>query len=286
MQTSWLKDELQHRIYMFTKLVCLSFMSLIGGLSFGLAGLSVSLIGGLSFGLAGLTVGLFGLILFDEKIFMVDKLKWSWNGARNGLLVGLGMGLSTASIVAIRAGLLAGLNAALSAGMPFSLAGGLIGGLAGRLSIEETTRPGRRLKQTLYSTVFGALTSGVLLYLLSGWIDRQNFGLEDWQTGPVPGWVFGAPIGVLTGVALFGGIQLIKHYSMRLVLTHFDILPRHLIHFLDYAVSLIFLRRVGGSYIFIHRLLMEHFAQMDEETINKLAGIDNEKTSRGRVKSL
>lgn len=31
-------------------------------------------------------------------------------------------------------------------------------------------------------------------------------------------------------------------------------------------VCLIFLRRVGGGYIFIHRLLMEHFAEMYVET--------------------
>ena len=39
--------------------------------------------------------------------------------------------------------------------------------------------------------------------------------------------------------------------------------------FLDYAVKLVFLRKVGGGYIFIHRLLLEHFAAMktddDEE---------------------
>jgi hypothetical protein len=32
--------------------------------------------------------------------------------------------------------------------------------------------------------------------------------------------------------------------------------------FLDQCVDLIFLRRVGGGYIFVHRLLMEHFAEM------------------------
>ena len=33
-----------------------------------------------------------------------------------------------------------------------------------------------------------------------------------------------------------------------------------------HCVDLIFLRRVGGGYIFIHRLLMEHFAEMYVET--------------------
>jgi hypothetical protein len=35
--------------------------------------------------------------------------------------------------------------------------------------------------------------------------------------------------------------------------------------FLDHHVDSIFLRRVGGGYIFVHRLLMEHFAEMYSE---------------------
>jgi eukaryotic-like serine/threonine-protein kinase len=41
-----------------------------------------------------------------------------------------------------------------------------------------------------------------------------------------------------------------------------NLLPWRLIPFLDHCVDLIFLRRVGGGYIFVHRLLMEHFAEM------------------------
>jgi hypothetical protein len=39
--------------------------------------------------------------------------------------------------------------------------------------------------------------------------------------------------------------------------------------FLDHCVDLIFLRRVGGGYIFIHRLMMEHFAEMYVDTNSK-----------------
>ena len=39
-----------------------------------------------------------------------------------------------------------------------------------------------------------------------------------------------------------------------------------IVPFLDHCVDLIFLRRVGGGYIFVHRLLMEHFAEMYVET--------------------
>ena len=44
--------------------------------------------------------------------------------------------------------------------------------------------------------------------------------------------------------------------------------PLKYARFLDYAASLIFLRKVGGGYIFVHRLLMDHFANMTEDEIN------------------
>ncbi len=36
-------------------------------------------------------------------------------------------------------------------------------------------------------------------------------------------------------------------------------LPR----FIDYAAECILLRKVGGGYIFVHRLLLEYFASLD-----------------------
>ena len=65
-------------------------------------------------------------------------------------------------------------------------------------------------------------------------------------------------------------MPLIQHYSLRLILTLNKIFPFRITPFLDYCVDLIFLRRVGGGYIFVHRLLMEHFAEMynDNEPVN------------------
>jgi len=39
-------------------------------------------------------------------------------------------------------------------------------------------------------------------------------------------------------------------------------IPWNYARFLDYATEHIFLQKVGGGYIFIHRMLMEHFAGM------------------------
>jgi len=81
-------------------------------------------------------------------------------------------------------------------------------------------------------------------------------------------WIFGLSGGLIFGLifGLTGGLDaLLQHYTLRYILIKNGFLPRSLISFLDHAVDLIFLRRVGGSYIFVHRLLMEHFAEMEVE---------------------
>ena len=40
-------------------------------------------------------------------------------------------------------------------------------------------------------------------------------------------------------------------------------MPWNYPRFLDYATERILLRKVGGGYIFVHRLLLEYFAALD-----------------------
>jgi NAD(P)-dependent dehydrogenase (short-subunit alcohol dehydrogenase family) len=60
----------------------------------------------------------------------------------------------------------------------------------------------------------------------------------------------------------FGGIDLVLHAMLRLVLFLTGTMPLRLRRFLGYAVHLGFLQRAGGGYIFFHRLLLEHFAAL------------------------
>jgi hypothetical protein len=62
-----------------------------------------------------------------------------------------------------------------------------------------------------------------------------------------------------------GGITCLKHLTLRLILYFNRYIPWNYAHFLDYATERISLRKVGGGYIFIHRLLLEHFVQMQLE---------------------
>ncbi|MCS6305783.1 MAG: TIR domain-containing protein [Nitrospira sp.] len=69
----------------------------------------------------------------------------------------------------------------------------------------------------------------------------------------------------LLPIAAWFGTDVVQHYVLRTILYWRGATPRHYVEFLNYAVSLIFLRKVGGGYVFIHRLILEHFAAMSNQ---------------------
>ncbi|WP_316967693.1 NACHT domain-containing protein [Candidatus Methanocrinis alkalitolerans] len=72
----------------------------------------------------------------------------------------------------------------------------------------------------------------------------------------------GLSVGLFTGL-IFAGVNVIEHFVLRLILCREDFLPWRLVPFLDYAAERIFLRKVGGGYVFVHRMLMEYFASLE-----------------------
>jgi hypothetical protein len=62
---------------------------------------------------------------------------------------------------------------------------------------------------------------------------------------------------------LKGGLASFQHSVLRFLLWRTGSVPWHYVPFLDYAAERILLRKVGGGYIFIHRLLLEYFASLD-----------------------
>ncbi len=55
-----------------------------------------------------------------------------------------------------------------------------------------------------------------------------------------------------------------KNLFYSLVLWRKGHTPLKFIPFLDYSARQILLKRVGGGYIFIHRMLLEYFAEIGE----------------------
>ena len=54
----------------------------------------------------------------------------------------------------------------------------------------------------------------------------------------------------------------VQHLGLRIILVLTKNSPWNYANFLDYATERLFMQKVGGGYKFIHRMLMEHFANM------------------------
>ena len=109
---------------------------------------------------------------------------------------------------------------------------------------------------------FGLLSVPVAwLYDLSALLTGQHMGLHDVLFVALVNGLF---LGLFAGLA-GGGLACIQHYVLRIMLWHGGSAPLNYVRFLDYAAGRIFLRKVGGGYIFVHRLLLEYFASLEPE---------------------
>ncbi len=91
---------------------------------------------------------------------------------------------------------------------------------------------------------------------------------------------FDLALGLALGlvIASFYGIEDVwKHVMLRWFLYRAKCMPLNYVDFLDFAASHLFLQKVGGSYVFVHRDLQEHFAALDNDDIDHIvASLSNE----------
>jgi hypothetical protein len=257
---------------------------LSGGLSAGLsgglsAGLSAGLIGGL---LAGPIFGLIGGLIseFQGDIKPFETLRRSWLEAKHGLRTGLigsltlgligsltlgligslTLGLIGRPIVGLSGGLIVGLISGLIVGPIFGLIGELIGGLIAGLiggfrgsEVQQKINP----NQSIFISARNAAIFGIPVFVISGLSTGLLKGLF---AGLLAGLFFGLTFGLIGG-----GNACLRHFKLRLTLYNYKLAPWNYARFLDYATERLFLQKVGGGYIFVHRMLLEHFAEMPLE---------------------
>ena len=257
MQPDWLPEFGKRRLA--TRLGYWLSVKLIFGLFFGLL---FGLIGWLrEWPIPGLIFGLiFGLNEGPgDNIKTVDSLTWNRKTAAIGGIAGL--------IVGFIVGLIAGLIAGLRNGLAFGLLLMPIAALLGGLRVQEVvwaTYPGQRLSLSTRNFLLSFLIFVLVLALIVGLLGWMGIGQIAEQ-------IAGLSVALIAGLIMsagwiagkrYGGFAVIQHYFLRLLMKVNHLLPWKLIPFLDYCTDLVFLRRVGGGYIFVHRMLMEHFADM------------------------
>ena len=237
--------------------------------SSGVLALGVLLVVGLSY---GLTVGL------GSQVSPGLGFRLSY-----GLSYGLSAGLSSDPGAALADGLVMGVIVGAGTGLGYWLVLGLFQSVA-QEQLDDEDR--QRLNQGVLgsarnSAVIGVLSGaiiggiGFLGYWLSyglnaGLSDGLSYGLD---VGPSRGlgyalsavWLF-AVGGGMVGWAVSGGCAVLQHVILRWLLHRRHVFPWQTQGFLDDATTRILLRRVGGGYSFIHRLLLEYFASLEDGT--------------------
>jgi hypothetical protein len=188
---------------------------------------------------------------FSKDIEPADILEWSWKKAMKNF----GFALIFVLILRLTNG---------EFGLIFGFLLWIILSWEKQAEIDRTTRPNQGIwnsvKTTIkISTVIG-LFSGIVL-----WLIKDNTSVLPEVKNSV---VFGIANGIMFGygAALLSsqgsGLVCFKHLILRLLLWRSGCIPWNYARFLDYANERIFLQKVGGGYIFIHRMLLEHFAQI------------------------
>lgn len=116
-----------------------------------------------------------------------------------------------------------------------------------------------------------SLKNGLLL-LAGCLLVGLGLGLSFWPLfGRLVGLLRGLLVGLLGGLAFGLGLGLVfglglgleaafQHYTLCFWLARSGVFPWRAIPFLEDATARILLRRVGGGYSFVHRLLLDYFA--------------------------
>ena len=214
------------------------------------------------------------LLSQSRSVFHLEDLGPDWLSTRSRqrwarLLPGLVTGL----VGGLVGGLVVGLFFGLGVGLGNLLESGFVGS-------EVTTRstPNEGTRRSRSATYWKAGLSVLRLRpaprqtkargsqrnaMVSGLVGGLFFGL-------VGGLFFGLVGGLAVGL-LKGGAFVVQHFSLRFLLWKYDHAPLDYVRLLESAKDLIFLRRIGGGYIFIHRSLLEYFAALSEDDIRRLS---------------
>jgi hypothetical protein len=273
-------------------------VGLIYGVAFWLDNLlspqpAFPLFGGPAFGLVlGISTTILGVIFGDREntVQPVEVLVWSWSnfrrglanlkylyygvllGAISGLMCGLVAALKTKPSAILPQGLVYGWSDLVSVGVSSWLFLALLQGVSGAVLDEHlriVPNQGIRLsaRNGLFMGITGVCVGGAFTFLavlLRKILFNSSFVITtDYvREGLICALIVGLAGGLIAGL-LNGWLAYIRHIVLRILLSLARVIPSNYPSFLDEATARILLRKVGGSYIFIHRLLLTYFAQVE-----------------------
>jgi len=193
-----------------------------------------------------------------ESINLIEDLFWTQDSMRRALKYGMGIG-----IIAVGASLFFYGWMGIITGSTTGVALGVL-----ILSKDIKTREAevrQRPNQGIWQSARNACKLSVIAALSVGASIGFNLNVEQ---GTIAASVIGMSVGIGVGIFIalfFGAETYLKHFGLRYLLYRRKCMPWDYISFLDQAAERIFLRKVGGGYIFVHRMLLEYFASLEPQ---------------------
>lgn len=239
LQPDWLPWPWQRGLVRLGLLLCSSMAcGLVGGLILWFAGgLTGTLLSGLGGGLAGGVVG--GLLSWRMGGEVRKLPRATFKQAVEKHANKVTDTAVTFSPEQVR-GFLGSAVGELTGGMSGGLAGGLAGGLTGGMLRGQTGALAGLLTGTLVGTVIGIVVGAVA--------GRRRVS------------TYREHLFLLSIVLVLSGRAILQSYLVRLLLARAGLTPLRYAAFLDHAADRVLLRRVGGGWVFVHRLLLDYFA--------------------------
>lgn len=217
----------------------------------------------------------------NYNIKTVESLRWSLGNAWQGALLGLLGGLVVGGVVFI----IPSYDPSYDLGdkkwifpVGFATVGAGLGTILGGLKpyvLEGKTRPNQGIRLSLKMAVLMGLHATWLIAIVMAfyWLGFPDHFAPPAQLAPIEFYfditdsrsplntALRLFIAMFTVIFLwFGGLDVIKHYVLRAVLSASGQTPWNLSRFLEQARGLNLMQRVGSAYIFVHRRLLEHLA--------------------------
>jgi hypothetical protein len=106
--------------------------------------------------------------------------------------------------------------------------------------------------------------SALMILTIGGFITLLVTGLSSYHLGWPGNLSFGLRVGMLPGIIFgfmfYGGVEVLKHFTLRWIMYQQGMIPWRYTRFLEYAKQLIFIKPQSGGYAFIHDWFQEYFS--------------------------
>lgn len=231
------------------------------GLVLGVIGYAITGLPGSAavFAIVGAQMGTIsgGIGLGPRYIDVLGPREWSWTKALQvlpiaatiGACFGLLSALTTGQINGVLGQILPPVLASVVAGLTIGTLVSLMFGFVEYGLREQAPTPNDGIRRSARNAAMGAVLGALI---------GATFGLLA-AVGPVT-WLIIAWSSALIGALGMGGFTCLSHIALRTILWRYDLFPWRYQSFLDNCTRRGVLRKIGGSYEFIHETLLDHLS--------------------------